>query len=448
MNGERGQQSGAPRGAGAAGPWPGNWLWSGGTGLSEDAPTLWGMRILHTSDWHLGRTLHGVDLSGAHARFLDHLISLARSEGVNAVLVSGDVFDRALPPVSAVELLDDALARLCEAAPVVMIPGNHDSPQRLGLNAGLLGGRLHIRARPELAGTPVLLPGPDGSPGLLVYALPYLDPDMTRGRLAAASGAEEPLARSHEAVVGAALRLVSTDLAARRAAGAGQLPALVMAHEFVTGGAPSESERDLRIGGVDSVPAGLFTGTGVDYVALGHLHGPQQVPGSRVPGDAGQGPGRPGPVMRYAGSPLAFSFSEKDHHKSTVLVDLGVDGQVSGLRLVPTPVPRRLSDVAGSLDEVLGRRFEAQREDWVRVTVTGESRPDNLVHTVKERFPHALQVLFEPRERQRVRAVPVGRAADPLETAGGFVEKVSGQAPSPAERAVLAQALEAVRGRR
>ncbi|RLP07043.1 exonuclease SbcCD subunit D [Propionibacterium australiense] len=405
------------------------------------------MRILHTSDWHLGRTLHGVDLSGAHARFLDHLAELAASERVDAVLVTGDVFDRALPPVGAVELLDRALARLCETTCVVITPGNHDSPQRLGLNAGLLGDRLHIRARPSAVGTPVTVPAADGTPGLLVYALPYLDPDMTRAELAERTGSGEPLARTHEAVVSAALRLVRDDLAARRSGGGGRLPGVVMAHEFVTGGLPSESERDLRIGGVDSVPAALFSSVGADYVALGHLHGPQAVAGSRDPQERGAGGARPAPVMRYAGSPLAFSFSEKDHHKSTAVVDFDDTGAVAGVRLVPAPVPRRLSDVTGGLGEVLGPRFAARREDWVRVTVTGESRPDNLVHEVKKVFPHALQVLFEPTGRPRQAQTGTAGVDDPLTVAAGFVEQVSGRAPDPAERRVLAEALEAA-GRR
>ncbi|AYW77980.1 metallophosphoesterase family protein [Propionibacterium acidifaciens] len=405
------------------------------------------MRILHTSDWHLGRTLHGVDLSGPQARFLDHLVELASAERVDAVLVSGDVFDRALPPVGAVEMLDDALARLCALTRVVIIPGNHDSPQRLGLNARLLGERLRILTRPSRAGESVVVPEADGSAGLLVHALPYLDPDMTRAELAEAVGADEPLARSHEAVVRAALGLVRAALTARRRGGAERVPAVVMAHEFVTGGRASDSERDLRIGGVDSVPAALFSSVGADYVALGHLHGPQAVAGSRDP-DADRGAcARPGPVMRYAGSPLAFSFSEKDQRKSTAVVDFDASGAVSRVRLVPAPVPRRLSDVAGGLDEVLGRRFEARRDDWVRVVVTGAERPDDLVRTVRRVFPHALQVLFEPTGRGPGASGAIGRASDPLRVADEFVEQVSGRAPSDAEHAVLAQALEAA-GRR
>ncbi|WP_367343315.1 exonuclease SbcCD subunit D, partial [Propionibacterium sp.] len=276
------------------------------------------MRILHTSDWHLGRTLRGVDLSDAHAAFLDQLVAVARSERADAVLVSGDVFDRALPPLDAVNMLNDALARLTEVAPVVLIPGNHDSPQRLGLNAKLLRDQLHIRATLADIAHPVVLPDSTGHDGLVVYAILYLDPDMTRDRLGELAGVDGDgrIARSHEAVVGAALSMVHRDLARRRAANGTRIPAAVMAHAFVTGAQPSDSERDLRIGGVDSVPAALFADVGTDYVALGHLHGAQAVAGSRDPASDHD----EGAVMRYAGSPLAFSFSEQHQHKSTALV--------------------------------------------------------------------------------------------------------------------------------
>lgn len=405
------------------------------TELSAPPPSLICMRILHTSDWHLGRTLHGVDLCGAHAAFIDHLVGLARESSVDAVVVSGDVFDRALPPLESVSLLDEALVRLTDVAPVVLIPGNHDSAQRLGLNAALLRDELHICSRIADIGRPVVLPDRHGHDGLLVYAIPYLDPDMSRDAVGLELGlpAGERLARSHEAVVGAALSLIRQDLARRRATS--QLPALVMAHAFVTGGKASASERDLRIGGVDSVPAELFARCGADYVALGHLHGPQAVAGSTAPGT-------PGAVMRYAGSPLAFSFSEQHHHKSTAVVDIDAHGGVSRVELVPCPVPRRLSDVFGTIEEVLGPRFDAQHDDWVRAQVTGPARPEDLRRRVRQAFPHVLETRFVPDSpTHRAPLASAGRV-DPVEVVAGFVTEVSGLAPSPAERAVLVDAVE------
>ena len=141
------------------------------------------MRILHTSDWHLGRTFHGRLLDDAQAAFADHLVELARCEEVDAVVVSGDVYDRAIPPTDSVRLLDDTLRRLSDVTRVILTPGNHDSAQRLGFGADLLREGLTIRARTAEVGRPVVIPGLDGADGLYVYALPYLDPDAARESL-------------------------------------------------------------------------------------------------------------------------------------------------------------------------------------------------------------------------------------------------------------------------
>ncbi|OLT47133.1 exonuclease SbcCD subunit D [Cellulosimicrobium sp. CUA-896] len=404
------------------------------------------MRILHTSDWHLGRTLHGVDLLEHQAAHLDHLVELARAERVDAVVVAGDVYDRAIPPVEAVALLSDALARLAEHAHVVVTPGNHDSAIRLGFAERLLRPGVHLRTRVSDVGAPVVLgPHPGATTGageapLLVYALPYLDPDAARHELAE----DAPLARSHEAVMAAAVRRVGADLAARRAGGF-RGHAVVSGHAFVVGGEPSESERDIRVGGVDSVPAGTFGGWGIDYVALGHLHGPQRVPVPDAPrGTAGQAAAHP-TVARYSGSPLAFSFSEVRQRKSTALVHLDrLRGEGhDAVELVPAPVPRRLAEVTGPLEDLLGAAGEPHVDDWVRVVVTDPARPAELYARVRARFPHALQVTHRPpqqAERETVTAVGPGR--DPLDVARNFVEHVSGHAPTAAEESVLRDALE------
>ncbi|MEN1974795.1 exonuclease SbcCD subunit D [Cellulomonas sp. P4] len=386
------------------------------------------MRLLHTSDWHLGRTLHGVDLTAHQQVFLDHLVEVVRDEQVDAVLVAGDVYDRAIPPVESVAQLSAALARLAEHAVVVLTPGNHDSAVRLGFGSDLLTERVRVVARADQVGRPVVLPSPDGD--VLVYGLPYLDPDAARRTLAPG---DEPLARSHAAVLGAAMDRVRADLAARTAdalaAGRTAPRSVVLAHAFVVGGAASESERDIRVGGVDHAPTAVFDG--VDYVALGHLHGPQRV------GDADART-----VLRYAGSPLAYSFSEARHTKSTALVDLAPEGPVR-VRLVPAPVPRRLADVTGTLADLLGEAGEPHVDDWVRVTVTDDHRPADLYARVRGRFPHALVVQHRPPARAAAgTAGEVTAARDPLEVAAEFVAHVTGAPPTGAEAAVLRRAYE------
>ena len=394
------------------------------------------MRILHTSDWHLGRTLHGVDLTEHHASFLDHLVELVRAERVDAVLVAGDVYDRAIPPVESVELLSQTLARLTEHTRVVLTPGNHDSATRLGFGAGLFRDRLCVRSRVAGIAEPIELPDRDGATGALVYALPYLDPDLTRDALAEPDedGAPVRPARSHESVTAAALRRVGGDLGRRRAGGGERVPAVLLAHAFVTGGAASESERDIRVGGVDQVPSGVFGARdALDYVALGHLHGAQRV-------------GREGvdPVMRYAGSPIAFSFSEASHRKSTALVDLGPEG-VREVELVEAPVARRLADATGTLEELTGRAFDHLVDHWLRVTVTDDVRPQQMWAQVARRFPHALVVQHSPaRARERSAASPVGPQQDPLEVAAQFLEAAGGRPARPDELAAVREAYESV----
>lgn len=380
------------------------------------------MRLLHTSDWHLGRSLHGVDLIDHQAAYLDHLVDVVRAEQVDAVVVAGDVYDRAIPPVEAVTLLSETLARLAEHTTVVVTSGNHDSATRLGFGSALMRDRVRLRTRVAGLAEPVVLPDDEGD--VLVYGIPYLDPDFARVELA---DGPEPLARSHQAVAGAAMRRIRDDLAGRP--GSARPRSVVAAHAFVIGGAQTDSERDIRVGGVDQVPAGVFAGA--DYVALGHLHGPQTVSGVD------------GTVLRYSGSPLAYSFSEQHHAKSTVLVDLS-GGQVR-TSLVAAPVPRRLADVTGTLDELLGAAGAPHTDAWTRVTVTDPHRPEDLYRRVKQRFPHALVVHHRAAVSPGAsRAAVVTAAHDPLDVAADFLAHVTGRGPTPAETDVLRRAYEDV----
>ncbi len=314
------------------------------------------MRLLHTADWHLGRAFHGEDLLPAQAAFLDFLVATVRERQIDAVLVAGDLYDRALPPADAVRLAGEALARLAELAPTIVISGNHDSAARLGFLAPLLArGGLHVRTDPRAIGEAI--PVGDGR----VVAIPYLEPDLVRGTL----GVEE---RTHAAAIGAAM--------ARVPAGAG--PLVVMAHAFVAGAQPSESERDLAVGGASSVPASLFAG--VDYVALGHLHGPQIV----------------GEHARYAGSPLAFSFSEAHQRKSVAVVEVRA-GAAADVQLLPCPVPRPLATLRGTLDELLADpRLAVREQAWVQATLTDPVRPADAMERLRRRFPHAVALVFDP----------------------------------------------------
>ena len=377
------------------------------------------MRILHTSDWHLGRAFHRVNMLDAQAGFIGHLVATVRERDVDAVVVSGDVYDRAVPPLAAVELFDDALHRLADlGVPTVMISGNHDSARRLGVGAGLIGrAGIHLRTEPSACGTPVILADDQGD--VAFYGLPYLEPALVKAEF----GVEKA---GHEAVLAAAMDRVRADLATR---GRGTR-SVVLAHAFVTGGAASDSERDITVGGVAAVPAGVFDG--VDYAALGHLHGSQTIT-ERV---------------RYSGSPLPYSFSEVDHHKSMWLVELGPEGFV-GAERVDCPVPRKLARVRGHLEDLLADPLLTHHEEaWVEATLTDPVRPAEPMARLTERFPHTLSLVFDPERAPEDPDVSYARrlaGRSEQEIAEDFVAHVRGAGPDADERAVLRDAFDAVR---
>ncbi|MER5450613.1 exonuclease SbcCD subunit D [Streptomyces sp. NPDC002764] len=377
------------------------------------------MRLLHTSDWHLGRAFHRVNMLGAQAEFIGHLVTTVREHAVDAVVVSGDVYDRAVPPLAAVELFDDALHRLADlGVPTVMISGNHDSARRLGVGAGLIGrAGIHLRTEPAACGTPVVLTDAHGD--VAFYGLPYLEPALVKDEF----GVERA---GHETVLAAAMERVRADLATR----APGTRSIVLAHAFVTGGEASDSERDITVGGVASVPAGVFEG--VDYTALGHLHGCQTIT-ERV---------------RYSGSPLPYSFSETDHRKTMWLVDLDAEGAVTAERL-DCPVPRALARVRGPLEDLLADpRLAPHEEAWVEATLTDAVRPADPMARLTERFPHTLSLLFDPDRAPDDPDVSYARrlaGRSDQEIAEDFVAHVRGAGPDERERTVLRDAFDAVR---
>ncbi|MEU9376341.1 exonuclease SbcCD subunit D [Streptomyces sp. NPDC048255] len=380
------------------------------------------MKFLHTSDWHLGRSFHRVNLLGAQAEFIDHLIETAREHEVDAVLVSGDVYDRAVPPLPAVELYDRALHRLAElGVPTVMISGNHDSARRLGVGAGLIDrAGIHLRTDPAGCADPVVLADVHGEVAL--YGLPYLEPALVKDEFGAAKV-------SHEAVLGAAMDRVRADLATR----APGTRSIVLAHAFVTGGQASDSERDIAVGGVEAVPASVFDG--VDYAALGHLHGCQTI-NERV---------------RYSGSPLAYSFSEETHRKTMWLIELGADGEITTAERIDTPVPRALARLRGPLDALLEDPAYAAHEDcWVEATLTDPVRPEDPMARLATRFPHTLSLAFDPEGREEETGGSYAqrlKGRSDQEIAEDFVAHVRGGSgrADEAERAVLQEAFDDVR---
>lgn len=375
------------------------------------------VRFLHTSDWHLGRQLHGLSLHDAHQVFIDHLVEIARSEQVDAVLIAGDLYDRAVPPPDAVGLWDQAQTRLVLEArtQVVVIAGNHDSPARLGVSSRLLErAGVHVRVGTGVVGTPVLLE--DEHAAVACYPVPFIEPASA----VADWGIEE---RSHAAALRAAMDHVRSDLARRPGH-----RSVVMAHAFVFGGQGCDTERDIGVGGVQHVPSAVFEG--VDYVALGHLHGRQRLADG----------------LRYSGSPLAFSFSEAAHVKSSYLVDLDADG-LCRVEEVPAPIPRRMARLTGSLEELLNSpAYSAYEQCWVEATLTDRVRPLSPYERLKRRFPHLLKLVV-PSLTADVESrdfANLDRLA-PVEVALDFVTEVRGRPADGDEAALLHRTFDELR---
>ncbi|WP_209714101.1 exonuclease SbcCD subunit D [Marmoricola sp. OAE513] len=371
------------------------------------------MRILHTSDWHLGRQFHGQSMLTHQAAYVDHLLGLIEDREIDLVVVAGDIYDRALPPVDAVALADDAFARLAASrARVVVTSGNHDSAQRLGFNSRLADAAgFHLRTHLDRVAEPVLVPDEHGE--VAVYGIPYLEPDHAKRHWDLST-------RSHQAALGEAMRRINADLAAR-----GPVRSVVLAHAFVMGGTTSDSERDIAVGGVSAVPTALFDG--IDYVALGHLHGRHTLTES----------------VRYSGSPLAYSFSEADHLKGTWLVDLGAEG-LAATEFVAAPVPRPLARISGTIDELLtSTRYDADEHSWVQATITDPVRPAQAMARLQARFEHVVALQFAPPTTAGAsrRRVVTGRSDH--EIALAFVSDVRGEPASAAESDLLRDACEA-----
>jgi exonuclease SbcD len=370
------------------------------------------MKLLHTSDWHLGRALHGEPMLAHQRAFLAWLVETAVAQSVDAVLVAGDVYDRAVPPTDAVALLDEALAAFARARiDVVLISGNHDSAVRLGFGGALAQhAGIHLRTDLSALTDPVLLED------VAIYGIPYLLPDAVLTDLDAE--------RSHTSVLTAAAQRVRADAAAR-----GLSKVVVLAHAFVTGAAESESERDIRIGGIGDVPVSVFRG--FTYTALGHRHGAQQV----------------APNVRYAGSPLPFSFSERNHCKSVALVDVAGDGAVT-VELVPTPLARPMAQLQGRLDDLLAADDGPPSDAWVRAVLTDPSRPANPMERLRERWPHTLVLDFQPdvvAVDSEADLLRLGQQTDPVEVCALFVEWVDSTYPDRRQRDAISAVIEAVR---
>nr|WP_208406023.1 exonuclease SbcCD subunit D [Amycolatopsis granulosa] len=375
------------------------------------------VRLLHTSDWHVGRTFHGLDLLAEQDAVLAHLADLVAAEGVDVVLVSGDIYDRAVPSAEAVQVANRALGRLRHAgAQLVLTSGNHDSAPRLGaFGEFAAAGGLHLRTTIDRIADPVVLDDAHGA--VAIYGIPYLEPEPARQALGVTG------ARGHTAVLTEAMRRIRADLAERPPG----TRSVVLAHAFVTGAAPTESERSIAVGGVEQVPGSVFDGA--DYVALGHLHGPQTL----------------AEHLRYSGSPVAYSFSEAQQRKSVWIVDLDGSG-LADVRRHELPVPRRLAKLTGRLADLLADpAHDELAECYLSVTLTDPVRPVEAMRSLRDRFPHAVHLEWQPengKTSSALRYAAAVRGRSDQEIARGFLDDCRGAPPNEREAGLLRAALE------
>lgn len=371
------------------------------------------MKLLHTADWHLGRSLNGHRLIEDQAHVLDRFVEIVGAVRPDLVVIAGDVYDRAVPPPDAVSLLDDVLCRIVLGlgVPVLAIAGNHDGPERFHFASRLLaGGRLHLRGVFESAPAPLCLEDRHGP--VRVYPVPFADPPVVRERLA------DPSIEGQDAAFAAVVGAI-------RAGHPAGCRAVLAAHAFVVGGAGSDSERPLSVGGTGAVDAAHFAG--FDYVALGHLHRPQALGGGGI---------------HYAGSLLKYSTSEIDHLKSVTLVELGASGVVHNETIPLTP-RRDLRRIEGGIDRLLAEPDPGNREDYLVVRLLDRGVVLDAMARLRAVYPNIVEI-------ERPALLPAGeidragrdhRRLGPVELFEGFFRYVTGDDLAEDERGAFAAAV-------
>lgn len=369
------------------------------------------MKLIHLSDLHLGKRVNEFSMLEDQQYILTEILQIIDREKPDGVMIAGDVYDKSVPSAEAVALLDDFLVRLAKRdLQVFLISGNHDSPERMAF-----GGRLMAQSGVHLAPvydgkvSPITLTDEYGPVNL--YLLPFLKPAHVRRCF------PEREILTYTDALAAAIEAMGVDTAQRN---------VLVTHQFVTGAARCDSE-EISVGGTDNVDVSVFEP--FDYVALGHIHGPQQV-------------GRE--TVRYCGTPLKYSFSEAKHQKSVTVVELGEKGAVS-VRTVPLTPMRDLAELRGTYEELTFRGFyqgTSYPRDYVHITLTDEEDIPDAVSKLRIIYPNLMKLDYD---NKRTRAGIVLEGAEdqqrsPLELLEEFYEKQNGQ-PMGEEQRTFAKSL-------
>ena len=373
------------------------------------------MKLIHLSDLHLGKRVNEFSMLEDQQYILTEILQIIDQEKPDGVMIAGDVYDKSVPSAEAVALLDDFLVRLAKRGlQGFLISGNHDSPERMAF-----GGRLMAQSGVHLAPVydgkvrPITLTDEYGPVNL--YLLPFLKPAHVRRCF------PEREILTYTDALAAAIEAMGVNPAQRN---------VLVTHQFVTGAARCDSE-EISVGGTDNVDVSVFEP--FDYVALGHIHGPQQV-------------GRE--TVRYCGTPLKYSFSEAKHQKSVTVVELGEKGAVS-VHTVPLTPMRDLAELRGTYEELTFRGFydgTSYPRDYVHITLTDEEDIPDAVSKLRIIYPNLMKLDYD---NKRTRAGIVLEGAEdqqrsPLELLEEFYEKQNGQPMGEEQRAFAKSLMERI----
>ena len=374
------------------------------------------MKFLHLADLHLGKRVNGFSMLEDQAHILRQILAILDDEQPDGVLIAGDVYDKSVPSVEAVELLDGFLTELrARGVPVLLISGNHDSPERLAFGGRVMDScGIHISPVYDGALAPVTLHDEFGP--VHVWLLPFVKPAHVRRWFPDAD------IESYTDAMAEAVAHMDIDTAARN---------VLVTHQFVTGGARSGSE-ELSVGGTDNVDSGVFAP--FDYVALGHLHGAQHI-------------GRE--TIRYAGSPLKYSFSEARQHKSVTVVTLGEKGDVQVRTVALTPL-RELREIRGNYDELTARSFyehTTYRSDYLHLILTDEQDVFDAMSRLRTIYPYLMTLDYDNARTRAAGGMSVPAETErrtPLELFEALYTRQNHQPMSEVQRAYIAQLMEQI----
>ena len=374
------------------------------------------MKFIHLSDLHLGKRVNEISMTDDQAYILTQILNIIDAEHPDAVVIAGDVYDKSVPPAEAVTLFDGFLCRLAERKlPVLIISGNHDSPERLAFGGRLMeGAGIHLSPVYDGKVEPVTLSDSRGD--VHFWLLPFVKPAHVK-RYFPDAGIE-----SYTDALRTAVENMGVDFTGRN---------VLVTHQFVTGAVTCESE-EISVGGSDNVDISVFDG--FDYVALGHLHGPQNIGSNRV---------------RYCGTPLKYSFSEAGHHKSVTVVELGEKGSLH-LQTIPLNPRHDLREIRGTFAELTDKSFYQGTavEDYLHIILTDEEDVPEAVGQLRVIYPNLMKLSYDNTRTRTNRVIDAAedvKRKSPLELFEELYEIQNNQPMSEVQRAFARELIESIR---